>query len=98
MSSAKRSIIMLDYVIQQKGHVLTNINPAWLSNDRIKELCRSVHQKGSSYDRCFGFVNCTVKGICRPTFQQREVHEQSIYFLSSYIHANPLVVLQRPQT
>lgn len=55
------------------GNVLTNLDAKWLSNGRIKQLCKEVHNKGSPYNHCFGFVDGTMKGICRPTYEQREV-------------------------
>lgn len=67
---------MINHIVTEKGHVLTNIIPLWLSNRQIKDLCRVVHvvhEKGSPYEHCFGFVDGTVRGICRPTYQQREV-------------------------
>lgn len=67
---------MIDRIISSKGHVLTNINAVWLSDQKIKMLCRRLYLKGSPYKRCFGFVDGTVKAICRPTYSQREVEEQ----------------------
>lgn len=70
---------LIDYVVSEKGHLLTNLNSSWLSNQRIRQLCKDVELKGSPYKRCFAFVDGTVKAICRPTQEQREVrkNEQS---------------------
>lgn len=65
---------MIEFIITRKGHVLEDINAQWLSNERIRDLCKDVCLKGSPYKHCFGFVDGTVKGICRPTIEQREVN------------------------
>lgn len=67
---------MIEFIIGGKGHLLTNINAQWLSNQRIRRFCHDIHSKGSPYNHCFGFVDGTVKGICRSTYEQREVLHQ----------------------
>lgn len=75
---------MIEYIIKEKGHVLTNLNRLWLSNERIRQLCRSIYDKGSPYPHCFGFVDGTVKSISRPTYEQREVLNQEKWFVSIF--------------
>lgn len=67
---------MIEYIVEKKGHLLSNMNSHWLSDQRIRQMCKDVHLKGSPYKHCFGFVDGTVKGICRPTHEQREVRMQ----------------------
>ena len=41
--------------------------------DRVKEFSDALRLKGSPYNECFGFIDGTVRAICRPGVNQREV-------------------------
>lgn len=70
---------MIDHIASEKGHVLKNFNQPYLSSERIDLMCESISGKGSPYKRCFGFVDGTVRAICRPSTDQREVPKYTVY-------------------
>lgn len=64
---------MVDHVSEGKGHVLKSFNQTFLSRKQMKLFCESISSKGSPYKRCFGFIDGTVRAVCRPIRDQREV-------------------------
>lgn len=66
---------MVDFIIREKGHILKNVNQLWITRELIKRQCRSIYNKGSPYQRCFGFVDGTIRPSCRPTYDQRQVQK-----------------------
>ena len=64
---------MIKHVLQKKGHVLTDVNQPWLSIECIRKLSETLVSKGCPYKNCFGFLDGTVRGICMPTYNQRNV-------------------------
>ncbi len=63
----------VDHISRQCGYILKDFNRPFLSEDNIDLLCESVRAKGSPYSSCFGFIDGTVRAICRPIRDQREV-------------------------
>lgn len=64
---------MIDYISREFGHVLKSFDQSYLTQDKIELLCDSISRKGSPYKRCFGFIDGTVRPVCRPSTDQREV-------------------------
>ncbi len=64
---------MVRHILRVKVDVLEDLNKPWLSRDNLKLYCQSLYDKGSPYERCFGFLDGTVKAICRPIRNQRQV-------------------------
>ena len=60
----------LDYIFEIHGHLLTNINQPWIINN-LQKYADAIHQKGAPLTNCFGFIDGTVRPICRPTHNQR---------------------------
>ena len=65
--------LMIDFILKEKEQVLKGFNQPYLTRDKIEELCNTISEKGSPYKRCFGFIDGTVRAVCRPTVDQREV-------------------------
>lgn len=68
---------MVDYVSDEKGHLLKSFNQTFLSREQIELFCESISSKGSPYKRCFGFIDGTIRAVCRPCKDQREVRDQT---------------------
>lgn len=64
---------MVRHVIQVKGHLITDLNETWLTPVYVRSLCASLTRKGSPYNRCFGFLDGTIRANCRPIRNQRQV-------------------------
>lgn len=70
---------MIDFILNEKEHVLKSFNQPYLSRDKIDTLCERISAKGSPYKRCFGFIDGTVRAVCRPTTDQREVLHEELF-------------------
>lgn len=64
---------VVEHILATKGHLLENLNQAWLTRDHVKSLCQSLAEKGCPYTRCFAFLDGTIRSNCRPVYNQREV-------------------------
>ena len=60
----------LNYLYDIHGHLLINFNQPWLIN-KLQRYVDAIHQKGAPLSNCFGFVDGTVRPICKPTRNQR---------------------------
>ena len=58
----------------KNGPLLTNSNQLWLFTHRLKKFADSVHHKGASLSNCWGFIEGTVRPICRPGQKQRHLY------------------------
>ena len=60
-----------DYIFNAHGYLLTVLNQPWLHPDRLQEYANAVHDAGAALENCWGFVDGTVRPICRPGENQR---------------------------
>ena len=65
---------MVDLIFNQYSHLLTDLNQQWLSAPQLQNYADAVYNKGGALDNCWGFVDGTVRPICRPRQNQREVY------------------------
>ena len=68
------SNLVLDTIYQQHHHRITRWNNTVLSPKLLETYAHAVHQKGSPLSNCFGFIDGTVRPICRPRENQRIVY------------------------
>ena len=74
---AELSIIvntMLPLLYNEWNHLFTNIahhRQHWLTQERMEEACAAVQGKGSPLPNVWGFVDGTIRRICRPRNGQR---------------------------
>ena len=63
---------VLDYIYHAHSHRILQWNHQLLNQANLERFAELVHRKGSPLDNCFGFVDGTVRPICRPsTVNQR---------------------------
>lgn len=63
---------VLDYIFEVHSHRILQWNHQLLSQANLERFAEVVHRKGSPLDNCFGFVDGTVRPVCRPgTLNQR---------------------------
>ena len=55
-------------------HIIHDFNQPWLSPGNLQLFANAVHDVGAPLDNCWGFVNDTVRPICRPNKLQRVVY------------------------
>lgn len=65
---------VLDYIYDTHVHLITQWNHRILSPQALQEYSDVVYAKGAALQNCFGFVDGTVRAICRPGEQQRVVY------------------------
>jgi len=64
----------LDHIYDVHNHRITQWNHAILSPPALQEYSNAVYAKGAALQNCFGFVDGTVRPICRPGEHQRTVY------------------------
>ena len=63
-----------DHIYNNHGYLLTSLNQPWLQAHRLEEYANAIHNRGAALENCWGFVDGTVRPICRPGQHQRSVY------------------------
>ena len=66
--------LVLDTIYIQHNHRITQWNNTLLNPALLETYAQVIHQKGSPFPNCFGFIDGTVRPICRPQNNQRIVY------------------------
>ena len=62
---------IMDYVFDQYSHLLTHFNQPWLSRNSLRHFAAAIHDEGAPLENCWGFVDGTVRPLCKPDQNQR---------------------------
>lgn len=65
---------VMDWMYENHGHRVTEWNHTILNAAALQKYADAVSNKGAALDNCFGFVDGTVRPICRPDQNQRIVY------------------------
>lgn len=65
---------VVDWVYENHGNRIIEWNHAILNPPAMQEYATAIHNKGAALNNCFGFVDGTVRPICRPEKNQRTVY------------------------
>ena len=65
---------IMNIVYNRFSYLLEDFNLPFLSPNKLEEYCTAVTGKGAAFDNCFGFIDGTVRPICRPKINQRIVY------------------------
>ena len=68
------SNMVMDFIYENFRHLLQNFNQPWLSPQNLKTYADTIHDKGAAIQNCWGFIDGTVRPICRPEQNQRVVY------------------------
>ena len=68
------SNFVLNWIYNNFSHKLSDFNQDWLAPAKLSEYADAIYQKGAAIDFCWGFVDGTVRPICRPSENQRMVY------------------------
>ena len=63
----------IDFLMTNFGSRLTDWDQPWLTNAKLLDYCAAVHASGTPLPQCWGFVDGTVRKLCRPIRLQQEV-------------------------
>ena len=66
--------LVIDHIFDRFGYLLANLDQPLLSRQNLKVYADAIHQKGAALDNCWGFVDGTVRPICKPNQDQRAVY------------------------
>lgn len=61
------------FLHRRHGHRLTMFQPELINAHKLEEYADAIRRKGAPLAKCFGFLDGTVRPICRPMLGQREV-------------------------
>lgn len=73
---------VIDYIYQTHGHRLTQWNNLLLNPAALQTYADAIVRKGAPLENCFGFVDGTVRPICRPN-----EHQSTVYNGHKRVHA-----------
>ena len=66
--------LMIDFLYDRFGNLLRDIDQPMLSPRQLQIFANAVHNKGAALNNCWGFIDGTVRPICRPNQNQRVVY------------------------
>ena len=65
---------IIDLIFDMHGQRIMQWNPLVLSPDNLQIYAEAIHEKGAPLENCFGFIDGTIRPICRPGQHQRLVY------------------------
>ena len=65
---------VMNFIYENHHQRLTQWNQFLLSHASLQEYADAIHRAGAALDSCFGFIDGTVRPICRPGKEQRLVY------------------------
>ena len=65
---------VLDFIYNEHGHKITQWNNSLLNPANLEVYAAAISDKGAALDNCIGFIDGTVRPICRPGELQRIVY------------------------
>ena len=68
------SSLVVDTIDQEHNHRITQWNDTLLNPALLETYARAIQQIGSPLHNCFGFIDGTVRSLCRPDQNQRIVY------------------------
>lgn len=64
----------MNFMYDNWRHLLQTFNQEWLSRENLQQFSNVVHNAGSPLDNCWGFVDGTVRRVCRSGRNQRVLY------------------------
>ena len=71
---SKISNTVIDFTFEHHGRQISEWNHCILNHHALQTYAEAVSDNGVALDNCFGFVDGTVRPICRPNTNQRIVY------------------------
>ena len=71
------SVLIQNHVYANYSNLLHDFNQPWLSPATLQKYSVSVHEKGAPLQNCFGFIDGTVRPLCRPRVSVHAIQFQS---------------------
>ena len=64
----------MNMIYERWHHLLSDLNQPLLSQRNLEMFSRQINEKGAPLTNCWGFIDGTVRPICRPKDNQRRVY------------------------
>ena len=71
-----------NFIYNIHGYLLTDLNQPWLQPHELERFVHAIHQKGAALYNCWGFIDGTVRPLCRPGD-----HQSLLYNSHKRIHS-----------
>ena len=65
---------VMRYIDEEHRHLLESFDQRWLQPDKLEEYAAAIYVKSSALRTCWGFVDGTVRAVCRPGENQRVIY------------------------
>ena len=65
---------ILNLLYNNNLHRLTTLNQPWLARQNLEEYCLAIKNSGAALENCWGFIDGTVRPVCRPSEHQRVLY------------------------
>lgn len=64
------------HILENWGHLLNDFESesGLLSTTRLSMFAQKIKEKGAPLDKCWSFIDCTIRQICRPSKWQRDCY------------------------
>ena len=64
----------MNYIYENHHQRLTNWDQTFLNPAKLEEYAQAISDRGAALKNCLGFIDGTVRPICRPDQNQRVVY------------------------
>ena len=68
------SNLVMNFIYENHKHCLQNLSQDLFSTLNLQLYTESIHANGAPLHNCWGFIDGTVRSICRPQEMQRVVY------------------------
>lgn len=66
----------MNFVFDRWGHLLQTFEQEWLSPTSLQQYAQTIHFHGAPSQNCWGFIDGTVRRVCRPGQHQRVLYNR----------------------
>ena len=63
----------INYLYNTHNHLLSDLSRDWLSYEHLRSYVEAVSDRNGPLENCWGFIDGTVRPICRPQQNQKLV-------------------------
>ena len=74
LSIISNDVIDWIYTLAEHGHRITEWNHSILDPTLLRTYVNAIFDKGGALDSCFGYIDGTLRPICRPFVNQRTIY------------------------
>lgn len=67
---------VLEYLYIKHSGKLSNLNQSWLDEEHLRQYADAISDIGGPLQHCWGFIDGTVRPICRPSVNQKLVYSR----------------------